>query len=454
MFNVRARRWNSALPAVFLSVLTTFATLATSAPAANATTRTFYVDCAAANDNSAGTSPSTAWKSVAKANMADLTSGDSLLFKRGCTWSGTALRASWIGIAAAPITVASYGTSDAAPYIADASIVVTGQYEVIDGFRVSFKPVATDPCGQPLGTYYALVITRGGSHNLVRNNLLTHATAGIHISATAGSKNIITHNTLAANNVMQVPFDGKGDLGAWGMLVRGSDNDISYNTFRDNIAVCNKGTYVASNSIEIFEGDRNRIHHNRSYNDRVFSELGSSATNKAQDNSYAFNLHTSATPGARFITTRGGKDLNYGPVWRTTADRNTIYYTGAGSQGLVCSLGCSSDILNARYNVIDVVEKTIYHDATMGQSQNLLWSTGTVVKIEDGANNMRTLVPGSYAAFIVADPAFVNPGSNDLRVRSWSPAIDGGGTTAYATDLQDKPASNGPADIGGFEYYA
>jgi len=448
---MRVRRHFAQLISFVLVALTAGAGM-TAAPAVALDGRAFYVDCANGSDTATGASQSAAWRTVARANKAALVPGDSLLFKRGCTWTGTTLDAAWDGTADAPITIATYGDDPTRPRLADAGIRVTGTYEVIDGFWVTFKPVATDPCGQPLGQYYALVITQGGSHTVVKRNLLTHATAGIHISATAGGFNRIVRNTLADNNVMQTPFDGSGDLGAWGILVRGSDNVIANNTFIDNIAVCQKGTYVSSNSVEIYEGDRNSIHHNRSFNDRVFSELGSSATDKAQDNSYAFNLHISSTPGARFITTRGSADTNYGPVWRTTADRNTIYYTGAGSQGLVCSKGCSSEVLTARYNIIDVIDKTIYFDKTMGQSMNLLWSSGGPVRIEDGAYNMRSLAPGTYSQFIVADPTFVNTTNNNLRLRAGSPAIDMGGTTAFTTDLGRQTASNGVPDIGAFEF--
>jgi len=414
--------------------------------------RTFYVDCANGADGASGASESAAWKTVGRANDAALNPGDSLLFKRGCTWTGTALDAGWNGTADAPITIATYGSDATRPRIADAGIIVTGDFEVIDGFWVTFQPVEMDSCGQPLGQYYALVITKGGSNALVQNNLLTQATAGLHISATAGGHNRVLRNTLADNNVMQVPFDGSGDLGAWGMLIRGSDNEIAYNTFRDNMAVCTKGLYLSSNSVEIYEGDRNSIHHNRSYNDRVFSELGSSVTDKAQDNSYSFNLHISSTPGARFITTRGPDDTQYGPVWRTTAERNTIYYTGAGSQGLVCGRGCSADVLTARYNIIEAVDKTIYYDKSMGQAMNLLWASGGPARIEDGARNRRILAPGSYGDYIVADPVFVNPGNNNLRLRASSPAIDMGGTTSFTTDLGRRTASFGVPDIGAFEF--
>jgi hypothetical protein len=452
MLNTRVCRFPSALAAMLTALLVALVCTTLSVGHVSAAGKTFYVDCAAGQDSAAGSSPTTAWKTVARANKAALAAGDSLLFKRGCTWSGTNLVAAWSGTSAAPVTIAMYGASTAAPRIANASIKVTGKYQIIDGFLVTFKPVATAPCGNPLGQYYALFITEGGSRNVIRNNTLTQATAGILISKTAGGFNTITGNLLTGNNVMQTPFDGNGDLGAWGILVRGSDNDISYNTFRDNVAVCRLGTYVESNSVEIYEGDRNKIHHNVSYNDRVFSELGGSATNKAEDNSFAFNLHTSSTPNARFITTRGAKDAAYGPVRRTIADRNTINYTGAGSQGIVCMLGCTADILTARYNIINVVEKTIYYDGSMGQAANVLWANGGPVKIEDGARNMRTVAAGVYPAFVVADPGFVNSPNQNLRLRAGSVAINLGGRTAYTTDLDGNTATNGPADVGAYEY--
>jgi hypothetical protein len=419
-----------------------------------AASRNFYVDCIAGSDTASGSDAADAWRTVTRANKAVLVGGDSLLFKRGCVWTGQGLKASWVGTSASPITISTYGADVSKPRLEGAGIAVTGQYQIVDGFEVGFKPIKLDPCGQPLGQYYALVITQGGAHDTITNNLLTTATAGIHISRTAGGYNTVTKNTLAGNNVMQEPFDGSGDLGAWGMLVRGSNNDISYNTFRDNRAVCEKGKYLASNSVEIYEGDGNKIHHNVAINDRVFSELGSSATDKASNNIYEFNLHTSNLPGARFITTRGAGDATYGPVNGTIVDRNTIDFTGAGSQGLICSSGCSPAILTARYNIIDVVEKTIYYDNTMGLTNNILWAHGLAVKIEDGARNMRTIPIGVTPQTIVADPGFVNAAGGDFSLLSSSPAIDKGGPTSYTTDLLQNPASNGAPDIGAYEYTA
>ena len=72
-------------------------------------------------------------------------------------------------------------------------------------------------------------------------------------------------------------YGTNNDLGAWGVNIIGNDNEVAYNLFSNNSAVCINGK-GASNSVEIFAGSNNNIHDNNSFNDRVFSELGSSAT--------------------------------------------------------------------------------------------------------------------------------------------------------------------------------
>ncbi len=69
---------------------------------------TFYVDASNGNDSNNGTSTSTAWKSVAKAQQAPLKGGDALLFKRGQTFNGR-FSLSYSGSAGNPITIGAYG---------------------------------------------------------------------------------------------------------------------------------------------------------------------------------------------------------------------------------------------------------------------------------------------------------------------------------------------------------
>jgi len=71
----------------------------------------YYVDTAAADDNGAGTSEATAWKTIAKVNASSFSAGDSILFKRGCTWREQ-LTVPSSGESGNPITFGAYGSGE------------------------------------------------------------------------------------------------------------------------------------------------------------------------------------------------------------------------------------------------------------------------------------------------------------------------------------------------------
>ena len=51
----------------------------------------YYVDATGGDDTKAGTTTGTAWQTIGKVNGETFTAGDSVLFKRGETWTGTTL---------------------------------------------------------------------------------------------------------------------------------------------------------------------------------------------------------------------------------------------------------------------------------------------------------------------------------------------------------------------------
>ena len=77
--------------------------------AANATN--YYISSASGNDANAGTSPGSAWQSLAKLNstFSQFIPGDSILFKRGDTFYGN-ISISRGGTSGSPITLGAYGT--------------------------------------------------------------------------------------------------------------------------------------------------------------------------------------------------------------------------------------------------------------------------------------------------------------------------------------------------------
>lgn len=70
---------------------------------------TYYIDTAGNNSNN-GLSSSTPWADFTNINNMTLSSGDTILLKRGCTWSATSSYWYWCNISASNVTVDAYGT--------------------------------------------------------------------------------------------------------------------------------------------------------------------------------------------------------------------------------------------------------------------------------------------------------------------------------------------------------
>lgn len=425
------------------------AMLATHPSTAQAAGTTYYVHCSAGNDANAGTTQSTAWRSVARANKAPLKPGDSLLFARGCTWTGTRLNAAWNGTASAPITIGAYGSGNR-PVFQDAgfaNVQISGSYQFVQDLFSTFHPTNVTACGQPLGTYYGFVFNNGGNHNTLRGSQATHGTAGVHLGPQSGWNRVIS-NTFSANNVLQTfGANPAADLGAWGILIRSDNNEIGYNTTWANNAVCqNQGYPLMSNSVEIYEGSYNNIHHNRSFGERFFSELGSSATKKATGNLFAYNLFQTNMADSRFIVTRGAGDATYGPVWNTRVLYNTAYQTGVGSQALVCILGCSDQVLTARANVLWAEQKVLYADKPFAFSDSVVWNSA-------GKPYLQVPSTQTMPGITRADPMFTDRSAGNFSLRAGSPAIDRGNTQPpFNRDLAGNPVPSGAGpDQGGYE---
>lgn len=343
---------------------------------------TYYVDCTGGSDGNNGTSTTQAVRTLTRASNLSLSAGDSLLLKRGCTWSGgQRLDVGWRGTSSNKITVGAYGSGNR-PKIVDGTnqgVKVTGSHLVIRDLHVTFGVSETrtlNGCSVPFGSYYGVNFTDGANNVLLTGSLMEKANAGVHLSANSSSITV-EGNTLQNNNVMNKwnPSNAAGDLGAWGVLIGSDNNVISYNTFSNNKAPCANGIgRIHSNSAEIYQGSNNYIHHNTS-NDRVFSELGGSAAKRAADNRFEYNTHRSSMALARFITTRGAGD-SYGPVYRTIVQHNTVYLTADDAIAVSCGGGCGTNILTLRNNVLAGGDKPLFTDQVITEGNNTYWHPG------------------------------------------------------------------------------
>ena len=423
----------------------------------------YYVDCNG-NDGAGGTSPASAWQSLTKANRAPLQPGDRLLFKRGCAWSGT-LKAAWHGTAERRILIGAYGSGNL-PKIHNGStdlsdgyhnnVDIAGSYQTLEYLEAALVNPPVDPgCrNNPVGFFIGFNfrnpdnLPNGGSYNVLRYSKASGHTAGVHF-ANNTHHDVVRANTVTDNLAMSqltpLSVNASDDLGAWGMLVKGSKHEIAFNYLANNRALCTYDTVEHGNAIELYEARDTVIHHNTSVNDRVFSELGGSPALRASNNSYLYNLVISSLPDTRFVVVRGAENP-FGPTANTKVHNNTVYYTGARSQALVCHAGCSTSILTAQNNILWAEEKAIFADGRIIESNNLYWSS-------NGQPFVQLLASSMSATSKIANPGFADAAGQNYRLTSASPAIDAGVVCRYRKDLAGTALPQGSAyDIGAFEY--
>lgn len=386
--------------------------------------RTFYVDCSAGDDATTGRSPDAAWRTLSRLGGLSLDPGDHVLLRRGCEWVGP-LRIPWQGTAERPIVVGAYGDGPR-PGIRDSSsnhVDISGQHLVVEHVRAFTTPgtVWTDPScqDQPVAWRTGFTLQGSARHVTIRFSEAYGNTAGVHVTRGA-SFNRILHNDLYDNVIMSRNTPGgDDDSGAWGVVLNGTDNEIGHNRFWGNNAWCSYDYGQEGASIEIYEAQRNLIHHNVATNDGTFVEVGSSSFRASAYNTIAFNTYTTDMPISEFVNVHAGG--HFGPTLHTHVFNNTVYLPRTErTQGIVCHAGCGPDVMTLRNNVLVVGWKTIYVDGPLVESNNLYWRPGGGPLMQFFGGSARS------STSVVADPRFVSAATGDFRLRSGSPAIGAG----------------------------
>jgi hypothetical protein len=431
---------NRRLPAFAVAGLLTVGLLM-AAPAPAYAAATYYVDCNGGNDSRSGTSKSSAWRSVGRVNQANLSPGSKLLFKRGCTWSGTAMMVKWHGTQSAPIRIAAYGKGKKPTFKnAGDQLFITGSWLIIEYLAARADPVTHDPQCQnsPAGRRSGFRLRTGSHHNTLRRLTADDLFIGIWVDH-GSHHNKIVRNTLRNNKMKSDVFTS--DAGAVGIALHGDDNDVGYNTISGS-DTCSRFYGRDGSAVEVYGGQRNVIHHNRAHNNNNFTELGNP---RSSDNTYAYNVVTGDLREGHFLTTRGSGS-GYGPVYRTKAYNNTVYLTGPEAYAIQCSNGCNSSILSLRNNIIWSADRIGHADNGFDEGDNIYWTPGGVDKLwfPISSSSMKT------------NPMWTAPDGSNFRLQGGSPAINA--ASMHAPNLgfdQDYvgvsvPQASAP-DIGAYE---
>jgi parallel beta-helix repeat protein len=402
---------------------------------------TYYVDCSSGSDSRAGTSTTSAWRTLTKANGASLRPGDSLLLKSGCQWPGP-LKARWNGTASSRITIGTYGGGARARIVnGHENVLITGSYQVITSIFTRGDPTSYDSqcANSPVGWKVGFRFMPGSRYNTVQNSEANDQYIGIYFDKDS-SNNKALRNTLRDNRLKD-PNLGS-DAGAVGIVLMGDNNEVAYNTISGS-TTCSRFYGVDGAAVEVYGGRNNSIHHNVAVDNNTFTELGN---NRSAYNTFAYNEVRSSLAKANFLVTRGGADAKYGPVVGTKAYNNSVYLTGAQSYAIQCTKGCSRSVLSLRNNIVWANDRVGYADAPFEESNNVYWRAAGSPKVYFTISSTSKKV----------DPRFANAGAGDLRLASNSPAINAGwsGITGlgFTTDLAGTPVpQRGAVDIGARE---
>ncbi|MCU1530540.1 MAG: hypothetical protein JWO49_111 [Arthrobacter sp.] len=413
---------------------------------------TAYYLSDAGSDNNVGTSADSPWKSLAKINSTRLKPGDSVSFRRGDTWTGGVV-VNRSGTARSAITLKSYGSGSLPTILVGQSgncVRLNGNFITVDGLRA-------EGCGYAgFGVY--------GDNGVVKNSTAVDNAAGIQVGKGSDFGKYL-NNTLADNNIMNVNTPGvscetpdavncSDDSGAFGVLINGNDNEFSGNTITGSTATSYDFSHDGA-AIEIYNGNRNRIHHNVAIDNNVFSELGRS-DGTADGNTFSYNL-IRASCGAKCSQATGliarGPASSFGPTNGTIFEHNTVWLNGSESQAVVCHASCPRSSV-IRGNILVAVRHSLWMDGSgWTEEQNVL--NGPTNVAPDGTS---TTAP---AAFVNA-PADLHLKSTSPaidRVATSSPAIDRAGMSPFSGDLAGgQVPENGDckgtsaADAGAYEY--
>ena len=241
--------------------------------AAKAQAATYYVDncVVTGNDSNNGTGPATPWLTINKVNTSSFVVGDSISFRKGCTWREQ-LTVPSSGSAGNPITFGSYGASGANPIIngsdvllawtqsAYSNIVTNGGFDsTTNGWTEIGATLLTSEAGGQSGNSLKIQATDGSGQAAYQ--IITGLTNGATYDFSIYLKNGTTDGKLFIGSGVQYSnqyYNGSYAARADWTVVAGSftttgtqatvtiiEQGVNQNTYADSISIIRQGTMAS-----------------------------------------------------------------------------------------------------------------------------------------------------------------------------------------------------------------
>lgn len=339
---------------------------------------------------------SVTFSSIMDLNKITLKPGNTVLFKRGTTWTGC-LTVAGSGTADRPITIGAYGEG-AAPVINNAgdlnAIILSGAWIVVDGVNIQ----------NTLDAGIRVV----GNNNTIQNSEISGTGFGVKLE---GKYNLVTLNSIHdLKMVTNTETPANDDAGAVGVVLRGSGNEVSYCRFVNCIAPSHD-FIVDGGAVEWYGNvDNCFVHHNYAENCDGFFEAGGAVGSHQVGNEVSYNV-----------------SLNNGR------------FSGIHLDGAYALSECG--FLLDHNTIVELVKHPSTYPGVIGfygtptdkqfsLTNNILY-LGTSVPGADGATFAHTgndYYGGTVgfdldASEKLADPLFVDAAGKDFRLQAQSPCV-------------------------------
>ncbi|MBO0730934.1 MAG: right-handed parallel beta-helix repeat-containing protein [Acidimicrobiaceae bacterium] len=354
----------------------------------------FYVDASAGNDSWPGTEPRP-WRTLAKVSAFRFQPGDTILLRRGDTYTGQ-LTLDDSGTASQPVTVGAYGAGSRPVVTGTAKVGVTMSANHVDVSQLTIRDSRT----------VGVMVT--GDDDRLRDLRVTKNAEGIEVAASVTGTRI-SGSWIAHNQKMEIDTPGgNDDHGANGVVIKGTNTRVSDNFFARDLSAHSYDYGRDGAAVEIYGAQNTVVENNIARDELAFSEVGGHSNNTTFTN----NGLVSRVPNGAFVLVHG-RDT-FGPNYGTHLIGNKALLTGTKAIGVWCSPGCDAAMLDMTRNVIALTSSgTPAYVAVKGD--------GSIIAAAGGGNN--TYWGGDWVGIIKS------PGDTFSGVwgpKAPNPLVDGG----------------------------
>ena len=383
------------------------------------------------------------WMSIGKLNEQDFKPGDIIYFERGSKFTG-GLLIEESGKPENPIIFTAYGTGKS-PLLVNRNhdvingniIQISGSHIIIDGFY--FRDGLPANRQKRIGARQSgvIFINEGANHNIIRNCEIENCPMGIQVY---GEYCLITQNFIHDCNI----FLSYPNWGPVGIMLATSNNEISYNHFRNYYSI--GGSFGADGgAIEIDVSDIPKeninIHHNFSIDNEGFLEIISGDIKNVHIH------HNISEDFQDFIFFWGGTEciVENNTVLCTKPQNSRVHVVFSFSQD-------SSVIIRNNIFVLANGLQVFAGDSVYEATHYDQYHYNNIYFCIDGSVKDPVAKPLGKGEKIV-DPLFFDYNSRDFHLCPGSPAIDAGVVVDTQSDFDGSkiPFGKGP-DIGAYEY--